>query len=346
MKNDASIRFFCLAAFWAWAQTAGALDLDVPLGGDIQQAIDQVAAAGGGTVQLAAGIYPIHTSIKMKSDVTLSGAGRTATTITTPEIIRLIEQASEGLQHVTIRDLSLTGVAVDGSHAIHLVSYKTEHKNIQLSRVHASRTGWGVHIKGADGVRIEQCEFTENGCQGKEGYAHNLYLRRCKNVWVCDTQLNRSTSGNGCNISYSQNVTLDRCEACDNYFRGIRAADTDGYAVKNCTISGNGDVGLLANKEKVATKNILFENNIVTKNAKGGIQARKGVTGIVTGCTAFHNTPFDFDLNPDIQQRGILPKVGKRKPERSNARTPDDPLKITDGSLCAGVPVYIAPSPD
>lgn len=301
MKNGKTLCILAIALFLV-IQTAVALDVDVSVGDSIQEAVERVSLAGGGTVNLGAGVHQISTSIKIESNVTLSGAGHSTTTINTAKVIKSIEQASEGLQNVTIQNLTITGVAVNGSHAIHLVSYRKDHRQIKLLNVHASRTGWGVHIKGAQDVIIRNCEFAKNGAKGKEGYAHNLYLRRCKNAMVSHTKLNGSTSGNGCNISYSKNITLDRCEVLNNYFRGIRAADTDGYTVTNCRIGGNGRVGLLANKEKVVTKNIRFVNNIVFDNGEGGIQARRGVTGIVTGCTSFNNKRFDFDLNVDISQ--------------------------------------------
>jgi len=303
MKNGAMLLVPLIALCLA-TRTADALDLSVPVGGDIQDAIDKVSSADGGSVNLAAGVHRIDTPIRMRSNVTLSGKGSAATTIKTSKIIKSIRQASEGLKNVTIQDLSITGVAVNGSHAILLVSYRKEHKNIKLLRVHASHTGWGVHIKGADGVTITSCAFTRNGAKGKEGYAHNLYLRRCKNALVSKTKLNGSPSGNGCNISYSKNVTIDNCEVLDNHFRGIRAADTDGYTVKNSIIGRNGDVGLLANREKVSTRNINFVNNVVFDNGKGGIQARRGVTGSVTNCRSFNNNTFNIDLNSNITQSG------------------------------------------
>ncbi len=296
MRSVARVLFLLLI------QPAGALDVNISVGDSIQEAIDQASLAGGGTVHLGAGVHQISTPIKMKSNVTLSGAGHKVTTVNTHKVIKSIEQASEGLQNVIIQNLTITGVARHGSHALHIVSYRTDHRQIKLLNVHASRTGWGVHIKGAQDVIIRHCEFTKNGAKGKEGYAHNLYLRRCKNALVSDTKLNGSTSGNGCNISYSKNITLDRCEVLNNYFRGIRAADTDGYTVKNCVIGRNGRVGLLANREKVATKNVSFVNNMVFDNGEGGIQARRGVTGSVTGCRSFNNKRFDFDLNANISQ--------------------------------------------
>ncbi len=301
MKNGKTLCILASTLF-LMIQTAGAIDVDVSVGDNIQEAVDRVAAAGGGMVNLGAGIHQISTSIKMKSNVTLSGAGHSETTINTSKVIKSIEQASEGLRNVTIQNLTITGVVVNGSHAIHLVSYRTDHRHIKLLNVHASRTGWGVHIKGAQDVIIRNCEFTKNGAKGKEGYAHNLYLRRCKNALVSHTKLIGSTTGNGCNISYSKNITLDRCEVLNNYFRGIRAADTDGYTVTNCRIGGNGKVGLLANREKVVTQNINFVNNIVFDNGEGGIQAGRGVTGSVTHCVSYGNKRFDFSLPTTVKQ--------------------------------------------
>ncbi len=147
--------FVSTVALHLVAQTAGALDVNIPVGGDIQKAIDRVSSAGGGSVTLSAGVHRIDTSLKMKSNVALSGKGATVTTIKTDKVIKLIEQASEGLENVTIQNLNITGVAVHGSHAIHLVSYRKDHRNVRILGVHASQTGWGVHIKGADGVTIQ-----------------------------------------------------------------------------------------------------------------------------------------------------------------------------------------------
>ena len=117
MKNR-SILLVSACIILFMTHIACARDVDVPVGGDIQQAIDDVSSAGGGTVNLAAGVHQIDTSIKIKSNVTLNGTGSAATTIQTNQVIKSIEQASEGMENVTIRNLNITGVAVHGSHAI------------------------------------------------------------------------------------------------------------------------------------------------------------------------------------------------------------------------------------
>jgi hypothetical protein len=60
---------------------ARALDITVAPGGNIQSAIDQVNAAGGGTVNLQAGTFTVASSLLLRSNVTLKGAGAGSTTI-------------------------------------------------------------------------------------------------------------------------------------------------------------------------------------------------------------------------------------------------------------------------
>ncbi len=93
-----------LSSTFLWA-----IDETVPVGGNIQTAIDNVATSGGGTVTLAAGIHTINRSIKMKSNVTLQGEGNWGTLIKTTRNMKMIIADSEGLVNVTIKNLELEG---------------------------------------------------------------------------------------------------------------------------------------------------------------------------------------------------------------------------------------------
>lgn len=136
-----------------------------------------------------------------------------------------------------------------------------------------------------------------------EKYFHNLYIRASQNVNVSGTNVSNSTTGNGINVSYCTNVTITGCTASNNYFRGIRAADTDGFTAKDCTISGNGDIGLLMNQETgMVTKNIDLDHNTVTNNLAGGIQVLSGSTGQVINNTATGNTNFNYSIASGVIQ--------------------------------------------
>ena len=269
----------------------------------IQPAIDYVNSNGGGTVTLEAGTHSISSPLKIKSNVTLRGEGTLASTLKTTGDIKMIIQAGYGLKNVTIQNLVLIGSPTKKAGGIHLISYNTDHDCIRLSGVHVFETGWGVHIKGARNVTIDNCNFSRNGNPESKKYAHNLYLRRCYTVNVRECIFNNSTSANGMNISYSKDINVYNCEAIGNYFRGMRAADTDGFRVHNCVIADNGNVGLLANKEKVVTKNIDWQNNCVSNNGDRGVYARSGATGSCTNNNSYGNKD-DYRLPGTVSQSG------------------------------------------
>jgi len=60
--------------------SAKALNVTVPPGGNLQTAINQVNAAGGGSVILQAGTYTNSVPLNLLSFVTLTGQGPSSTT--------------------------------------------------------------------------------------------------------------------------------------------------------------------------------------------------------------------------------------------------------------------------
>ena len=123
-------------------------------GESIQPAIDYVSANGGGTVTLKAGTHNISSSVKMKSNVTFQGEGELASTLKTTSNIKMIEANKYGLVNVTIQNLKIIGTNAINGGGIHLISFETDHDNINVIGVHVFETGWGVHIKGAQNVTI------------------------------------------------------------------------------------------------------------------------------------------------------------------------------------------------
>lgn len=278
------------------------LTINVPLGGNIQNAIDQVAADGGGTVNLATGTYTLNSTLFIKSNVLLNGAGNPATTIKASGAFNVIENATEGMKNVTIRNLKVQGVSSQYCYGILIQATTTYHDTISVSNVQVTGAGMGVHCKRVKNLSISDCNIHHNGAANQLYYFHNLYIRSCETVTVSNSHLDYSTSANGFNVSYCTNVTVSNCTANNNYFRGMRAADTDGFSVQSCTISSNGDIGLLANAEITATKNINWNNCTVTSNIKGGIKAISGVTGSVTNCTATGNLIFNYSLPATVSK--------------------------------------------
>ena len=290
--------------------TAKALDVSVPLGGNIQTAINQVNTAGGGNVILQAGTYTNTVPLNMKSFVTLTGQGPSSTTITNTGTGNVIQQANEGLANVTIANLKVVGKQTNSCYGILLQALSTYHTNIVITNVEVAYAGMGVHLKRVSGVKVVNCNIHENGTTftNDYGFMHNLYIRQCDNtnysVIVTNCQLNNSLSGNGLNLSYNANVFVDRSTATNNWFRGMRAADTVGFTVQNCTLSGNGDAGLLANAEITPTVNVYWSSNVVYNNGNGGLKTVSGVTGTAVFNDACGNTPADYSLQSSMIKSG------------------------------------------
>lgn len=296
------LRTSLFALFFSVASLARALDVSVPVGGDIQAAVSQVSASGGGTVLLAPGTHVLSSTLLLGSNTRLAGAGPDATTITINGDFSVIKQAGEGLRDITIERLAIVGKPTKACYGILIEAYKDWHENITLRDIEVTGSGMGVHLKRVRGITIEKARFHANGAAGQEGFYHNLYLRSCEKARIIDSRLDRGTSGNGLNVSYSADVSVERTTANDNFFRGMRAAESDGFAVIDCVITGNGGTGLIANQEKGnVTKRLDWRGNTVSKNRDGGVRVLRGATGNVSGNTAKDNLKFDYALPPGIQ---------------------------------------------
>lgn len=274
-------------------------------GGNIQTAIDNVAASGGGIVTLAAGIHTITTPVRMKSNVTLQGEGNWASLLKTTVNMKMIIADAEGLVNLSIQNLAIQGTNAALGGGIEIASLGVDNENITIINVHCYETGWGVHVKGAKNLVVKDCLFERNGTVGQEGFAHNMYLRRVYGAEVRNSKFLNSISANGINISYSENIKVYNCEMSGNYFRGIRAANTDGYLVHDCIVKNNGDVGIFANSESVPTTNIDIRRNCVSNNTLPGISSVSGVTGIVADNNSYGNS-VDYNLVGTITQSGNI----------------------------------------
>jgi hypothetical protein len=96
----------------------------VPLGGNIQAAIDTMLAAGGGDVRLLAGTYKLSGSITMRSGVSLIGAGLATILDFQGAAYGILAVGTSSryldgfsLQRLTVKNAGLTGAAMDLDYA-------------------------------------------------------------------------------------------------------------------------------------------------------------------------------------------------------------------------------------
>jgi len=265
-------------------------DVSVPAGAStstIQSAINSASSAGGGTVTLASGTYTVTAPIILKSNVTLDGAGKDVTILKRNAGSNLgangvlSTSTSGGVVNIIVKDLT-----IDGNSSINpdtkpnpdnITNYgaliqgpDNSNDKILFNNFKIKNATTGLHIKGSKNVTIQNSDFNNNG--GCYLYWHNVYLRRVSKVLVKNNVMSYSSSGNGLNISYSDNVTVDSNKVYNNYFRGIRAADSSYIDTINNDVHDNktGD-GIIYNSESTGVTNFRINGNTVKKNGGYGI---------------------------------------------------------------------------
>lgn len=255
----------------------------------IQSAIDTASSKGGGTVTLALGTYTITSPITLKSNVTLAGAGKTATILKRSSSSDLglatsvINVSSGGLNNAIVKLLTIDGNSVidpttnpdkDSWHnGGVLITDGTTGTNdkILFDNIIVKNSTMGFHVKGTSNLTVQNSDFTNNG--GCYLYWHNMYLRRVSKTKIYNCNLYSSPSANGINISFSDNVTVDTCNAYNNYFRGIRIADSSYIDVLNSKVYGNktGD-GIIFNTDTTTgVSDFRIKSNTVSNNGGYGI---------------------------------------------------------------------------
>lgn len=224
-----------------------ALNITVAPGGNIQSAIDQVNAAGGGSVFLQAGTYTISAPLRMRSNVALDGAGSGATIIQntgSSATYNLITENSDNLTDVTLRDFALNGRDSAAGNGIIFDDPLRGHLrfnllNLEVRDVHEM----GIHPKGHNGL-VQANNYVHDS--GQVSLLHNQYLRRTDNVNISGSRFQNSPLGDGCKLTIWVGATVTDSTFVGNRNRGFRTQD----------VNSNGN----------------FRNNVALDNAWDGME--------------------------------------------------------------------------
>jgi len=236
---------------------------------------------------LASGTYNITVPLELKSNVTLIGAGKDVTVLKRTSDLgtgkSVITVTVGGLNNVIVKNLTIdANYQVDPATNPAPDSWKnggvliTDGSNgsndlILFENVKVKNGTMGFHVKGTSNLTIKGCDFTNNG--GCYLYWHNVYLRRVSKALIDSSNMNWSNSGNGVNISYSDNITIRNSKYYNNYFRGIRAADSSYIDILSNQVYNNqtGD-GIIMNAESNGVTNFRIHSNTVSNNGGYGIR--------------------------------------------------------------------------
>ncbi|MFI3282261.1 MAG: DUF6250 domain-containing protein [Rikenellaceae bacterium] len=210
----------------------------------IQRAIDEMSRRGGGVVKLKEGLYPITSTITLKSGVTIIGEGAEKTILEERRGIKnacIIAETKSRVEDVVIKDLWLKGQDLESVQGLFITGVNEgRHQRIMLQDLKI--TGWGsqgVHIKRADHIIMDRCEFTHNGA--RNGLYHNLYFLYNKNITQSDCIFSNPVKGKGCKYTSCEFVLAQRCTIDNCIGNGIQADNEQAgylflhkYRVSNC----------------------------------------------------------------------------------------------------------------
>ncbi|HHX01139.1 MAG TPA: hypothetical protein GX739_00565, partial [Firmicutes bacterium] len=249
-------------------------------GEDIQAAIDQLASQGGGTVQLAPGVYEIASPILLRSKIRLSGSGLDTVIIPgSGAEVQFLVYGAGGLIDVIIEDLMLDGGKnrqerqwtwqVD-SHTAQpnglfiLDDNGRQNERILISNVAITRTAMGLHSKGTNDLIITDVKAYDNG--GVYSYFHNAYLRRNERVLITNSLFADSHTGNGLNLTLQDSVVVYNNLFINNVFRGVRAANSRNLVICRNVASQNKDFGMGTRSEDGGVTDYMIFNNYASLN--------------------------------------------------------------------------------
>ena len=229
----------------------------------INQALSDVSAAGGGTVYLAAGTYTVDAAVSVPANVVLVGTGNGT-------VIQLgnfgstsvsIDAISIAGSDATVRDLSVNGrksINTNGTQTGISISTATV-TNVTVDRVmvHDFKSN-GIYSGTMSDGRIVNSNFDSNGSYG-------IYLIAGEGVTVSAN----SASGNGSAgiaMSGARNVLIGN-HVADNVTYGIRSLYSSYSTITSNTVEGTHAIGI-ASRNSI---DLIISNNSITGTSSSAI---------------------------------------------------------------------------
>lgn len=264
--------------------------------GESIQAIIDINKGRSVWIVLEKGIHMLESTLVINSDLVLSGSGKETVLMLNPKVEEpVITNKDKNLQNVIIRDLLIEGALTTNQSSdpnqerryrssmsaksregiLLLTDYKGQMKNILLENITIQNcTKNGISIIGASGITINQCDIRDNGSNvvPGAGFHHNLKLSRSENCKISNSRFVDSLWGNGINISFCNNISIDNNEASRNKLSGINCEDSNNVLIKNNWAEGNDSNGICLTRLMDESKNIQILENLLQNNGQFGIR--------------------------------------------------------------------------
>ena len=155
------------------------------------------------------------------------------------DAMRLGEMQNITLDHVIVRDCTLSGVAV----------------------------------RGASSVNLTACDFSDNGGSvvPGPGLAHNLLIAWVGRCTVRDSQFDSSCWGCGIDATESTDLMIERNELARNHMSGIRITDCRNVTIRGNLAEGNDEDGIECSSRLDGNYNVTIISNVSRNNGRSGI---------------------------------------------------------------------------
>jgi len=300
-------------------------------GQSLQQALDSAAAGSSGAgsssagssgtrwVVAKAGIHTLPSTLKIPSNITLTGEGASTILFLDPSsgARETMINASPELHDVTIRDLVIeasnkTDPGTDpnssrsskGGYNRGGILFRAEREG-QISRVNLidltirNSTWSGLSISGGADLTIINCDLSENGASSPPGpkLVHNLLLAHCTGVTISGSRLVTSPSGSGLSLDHCTDVSVTNCEIARNGYFGVLLAESSNVLLKGNLIEANDRSGVMAEFLYAGNKNITVLSNHIQYNNGYGVESYGAMTSKI------ENNAYEGNGNAPIQQK-------------------------------------------
>lgn len=195
-------------------------------GDDIQTAIDRAHESGGGIVFLTEGIHKTD-NLKIKSKVTLCGAGRNKTILKHIGSGDFMSQATKKLTDIVFKDLTLQG-GKNTKSGLNLRGQNDDrHERFMWQNVNVTGiNSHGIGISRVNHIIMDNSHFQHNGIKGS--LHHNVYFLFVSYVLQSDCDMSNPVEGKSNKYTSTSHLLTQRCVMKNGKGNGIQADNDQG----------------------------------------------------------------------------------------------------------------------
>lgn len=290
----------------------------------LQAAVDYVAGLGGGTVVVGPGEYTMYDALRLKSGITLQGAGAETILKMAPGFTSLLStDADYGDIEVEVQDASGftpgRGISIgypprpDGWHTSVATVLRRDGNRVVISRPFVydhtlSKAAFAqtsfpiISVSEAESVTIS--DLAVDGNRAENGYlggcvAAGIYLYRSHGAKILRCHV-RNYNGDGISWQLCDDALLANCTSTGNASKGYHpGSGSQRPVIRNCKAFGNDEIGLFLCWR---VRHGLIE---------GGEFSQNGVTGISIG----HKDTDNLFRNNQVNRNGTYGIQFRQEPE-------------------------------